>query len=167
MKKLLSITLVVVLAILVALVVVFFHSRHANLSGMWVGTHQTTSSTDGPESFNSREARTFCKLTVSNGQVTGAITEFGLDANAFRDTEQLHGTIKNHVIEWKSGRSWDDANQKHHQYETSFQGIQDGDTISGHFAQTWNEGGKTVTYSGPVELKKQPNTALEPTPTAP
>ena len=164
MKKPLVITLLVVLAILVASVIAFYYSRHSSLSGMWAGTHQITSSTDGPGSFNSKECRTFCRIKVSNRQVTGAITMFGLDAHAFDYTEELHGTIQNHVIEWKSDRSLETAKPPR-QYETVFRGVRDGDTITGSFEQTWKHiDGKTVTYGGTVELKKQPNKSPEPTP---
>jgi hypothetical protein len=167
MKKSAIISLLVVLAILVALVGAFYFLGHSGLTGMWAGTHRILSSTDGVGSFNSEECKTFCKITVSNGQVTGAITMFGFDAHSFRDAEALHGTIHNHVIEWKSGRSWKRKDNKNRQYETIFKGTQDGETISGHFEQTWNSDGKTTTYGGTVELKKQPNNALEPTATAP
>jgi len=167
MKKSHVILLLVALVILVIIGIAIYWSHHSVLSGMWVGTHQILSSTDGPDSFNSKECKTFCNLKVSSGQVTGAITMFGLDSHAFRDTEELHGTIHAHIIEWTSSRSWDDANQKHHQYTATFHGTQSGNTISGHFEQTWSDQAKPVTYGGSVELKKQPNTALEPTATAP
>jgi len=92
---------------------------------------------------------------------------FGLDAHAFDNTEELHGTIHGHIIEWTSSRSWDGGDKKHHQYTTTVQGTVSGSTISGRFEQTWNDETKPVTYGGSLELKKQPNTALEPTPTAP
>jgi hypothetical protein len=163
MKKSHIISLAVVLAVIVALVIAFSCSRHSGLTGMWVGTHHLVSSTDGVGSFNSKSCQTFCSITEKDGQVTGSITMFGLDSHAFRDTEELHGTIHSRVIEWKSGRSWEDANRKTRQYETLFHGTQNGDTISGHFEQTWNVDGKTVTYGGVVELKKQPNKSPEPT----
>jgi hypothetical protein len=146
-----------IIPLLVALAITSSCSRRSDLTGMWVGTHQIDSSTDGPSSFISRPSKTFCRIIESKGQFTGSITQFGTDEPAFINTEALHGTIHNNAIEWKSGRSWEDTNKKSHQYETSFQGTRNGDTISGHFEQTWNEDGKTVTYSGTVELKKQPN----------
>ena len=163
MKKSHIISLAVVLAVLGVLVIAFYCSRHSGLTGMWVGTHHLVSSTDGVGSFNSKSCQTFCSLTEKGGQVTGSITMFGLDSHAFCDTEELHGTIHARVIEWKSGRSWEGANKKPVQYTTIFQGTRDGDTISGHFEQTWDTDGKPVTYGGDVELKKQPNKSPEPT----
>lgn len=122
---------------------------------MWTGTHQIDSSTDGPTSFNSKQCKTFCKLTEGKGQLTGSITEFGMDAVAFQDTEELHGTISNNVVEWTSSKSWEKAGKKV-QYESIFHGVRNGDTISGRFVQTWDEDGKTTTYEGTVELKRTP-----------
>jgi hypothetical protein len=161
MKKLLIIPLLVALAITSSC------SRHASLTGMWAGTHQLDSSTDGPGSFISRPSKTFCKIVESNGQLTGSITQFGTDAAAFINTEKLHGTETKQAIEWKSDKSFETARPPR-KSETVFRGVRDGDTIAGTFKQTWNyEDGKTVTYTGTAELKKQPNTALEPTATAP
>ena len=122
---------------------------------MWVGTHQIASSTDGPTSFNSRPSKTFCNIIESKGQLTGSVTQFGTDAAAFIDTEELHGTITKKAIEWKSSGSFENAQTKR-RYQTVFRGVRDGDTITGNFEQTWNVDGKTVTYTGTVELKKQP-----------
>jgi hypothetical protein len=167
MKKPVTITLFVVLAVVVVLLIAFIFNRHSVLSGRWAGTHQITASTDGPQSFNSKKCGTFCELTESNGQITGSITMFGVDESAFRNTEELHGTLQGHAIAWTSGRAWEDGNKKPHQYTASFQGTRDGDTITGRFDQTWNEDGKTVTYSGTVELKKQSNATPEPARPAP
>lgn len=127
--------------------------QDSGLTGMWVGTHQIDSSTEGPQSFNSQKCGTFCKIIESNGQITGSITLFGLNAKAFRDTEGLRGTVNSNAIAWKSGRSWQDANKKPQEYQTSFHGTRNGDLISGQFEETCYDDGKTVTYSGTVELK--------------
>jgi hypothetical protein len=155
-----------IIPLLVALAITSSCSRHSGLIGMWAGTHQLDSSTDGPGSFLSRPSKTFCKIVESNGQLTGSITQFGTDAAAFINTEKLHGTVTKQAIEWKSGGSFENAQTKR-RYETVFQGVRDGDTITGSFKQTWDMDGKTVIYTGTVELKKQPNTAPEPTATAP
>jgi hypothetical protein len=157
MKKLLIIPLLVALAITSSC------SRHSSLTGMWTGTHHIDSSTDGPSSFNSRPSKTFCKITENKGQLSGSITEFGTDEPVFINTEKLYGTISNQVVEWKSSKSWKNA-QMAFQRDTVFHGTLNGDTISGHFEQTYNyKDGKTVTYGGTVELKKQPNKSPEPT----
>ena len=155
-----------IIPLLVALAITSSCSRHSGLTGMWAGTHQLDSSTDGPSSFISSPSKTFCKLVESGGQLTGSITQFGTDAAAFLNTEKLQGTATKKAIEWKSGGLFENARTKRH-YETVFHGVRDGDTISGSFKQTWDIDGKTVIYTGTVELKKQPNTALEPTATAP
>ena len=155
-----------IIPLLAALSMAVSCSRHSGLTSMWTGMHHIDSSTDGPSSFNSRPCKTFCKIIESKGQFSGSITEFGTDEPAFINTEELHGTISNQVVEWKSSKSWKNA-QKAIQRDSVFHGTRNGDTISGRFEQTWNVDGKTVTYGGTVELKKQPNTALEPTATAP
>jgi len=152
MKKSFIVPLLVVLAITSSC------SHHSGLTGMWIGTHQIDSSTDGPKSFNSNQCKTFCQITESKGQLVGSITEFGMDASALVNTEELHGTISNQVVEWKSSKSWQSA-QRAFQRDTVFHGTRNGDTISGNFEQTWDGNGKTVTYGGTVELKKQTNTA--------
>jgi len=151
-----------IIPLLVALAITSSCSRHSGLTGMWAGTHQLDSSTDGPGSFLSRPSKTFCKLIESGGQLTGSITQFGTDSAAFINTEKLQGTVTKKAIEWKSGGSFEDARTKRH-YETVFQGVRDGDTITGSFKQTWDVDGKTVIYTGTVELKKQPNKSPEPT----
>lgn len=156
-----------IIPLLVAFAMTSSCSRRSSSTGMWTGTHHIDSSTDGPSSFNSNPCKTFCKITESKGQLSGSITEFGTNERAFRNTEELHGTISNQVVEWKSSKSWKNA-QKAVQRDTVFHGTLNRDTISGHFEQTYNyEDGKTVTYGGTVELEKQPSTALEPTATAP
>jgi hypothetical protein len=78
---------------------------------------------------------------------------FGLDAKGFHDMEAIRGTIHGHTIAWKSGRSWQ-GNNKAQQCQTSFQGTLNGDSISGHFEQTWyHDGKKADTYNGIVELR--------------
>jgi hypothetical protein len=144
-----------IIPLLAALTMAVSCSRHYSLTGMWTGTHHIDSSTDGPSSFNSNPCKTFCKITESKGQFSGSITEFGTDEPAFINTEELHGTISNQVVEWKSNKSWKNA-KKAILRDTVFHGTRNGDTISGRFEQTWNEDGKTVTYGGTVELKKQP-----------
>ena len=142
-----------IIPVLVALTMAVSCSRHSSLTGRWTGTHHIDSSTDGPSSFNSNPCKTFCKITENKGQLSGSITEFGTDEPAFIDTEELHGTISDQVVEWKSSKSGQNA-QKKFQRDTVFHGTRNGDTISGRFEQTWNEDGKIVTYGGVVELNK-------------
>lgn len=130
-------------------------SRHPGISGRWSGTHQIDSSTDGPTSFNSRSAKTYCKLVESGGQLAGSITQFGTDAQGFINTEKLQGTISGQAVEWTSGKSGQ-TGQKNWQYQTTFHGTLK-DNISGRFSQTWDEDGTKTTYEGPVELTKQPD----------
>lgn len=123
---------------------------------MWEGTHRIVSSTGGIESFNPQKCKTFCQITEKDGQLTGSITMFGMNAlQKSQGTENLQGTIRKQIIEWNSGRSWEDEQKKKHQYKTTFRGVQDGNTIVGYFEQTWDESGKApVTYRGILELNK-------------
>jgi hypothetical protein len=143
------------LALLVVLTLAVSCSRRSSMTGMWTGTHQIDSSTDGPTSFNSRPSKTYGKLTESRGQLTGSITQFGTDSQGFINTEALHGTISRQVVEWTSGKSWQ-TGQKKYQYQSVFHGTLNGDTITGRFSQTWDADGKKTTYEGPVTLTKQP-----------
>lgn len=143
------------LPLLVVLALAVSCSRRSIVTGMWTGTHQIDSSTDGPTSFNSRTSITYCKLIESRGQLTGSITQFGTDSQGFINTEELHGTMSHQTVEWTSGKSGQ-TGQKKYQYQSVFHGTLNGDTISGHFSQTWDEDGKKTTYEGPVTLTKQP-----------
>jgi hypothetical protein len=127
----------------------------------WEGTHRIVSSTDGNGSFNPRKAKTYCQMTEKDGHLTGSITEFGVDAaeNGLvksAGTEKLQGAIDRQIIEWKSGRTWEDEKTGKHHYETIFRGVRDGDSLVGYFEQTWDVQGKApVTYRGIVDLKKK------------
>ncbi len=123
----------------------------------WEGTHRIVSSTGGIESFNPKKCKTFSQITEKDGQLTGSITMFGMDAqDNSQGTEKLQGTIRKQIIEWQSGRPWQDNEKEKRQYETIFRGVRDGDTIVGYFEQTWNKNGKApVTYRGVVELNKK------------
>jgi hypothetical protein len=144
------------LALLVVLTLAVSCSRRSELTGMWTGTHQIDSSTDGPTSFNSRSSKTYCKLTESHGKLIGSITQFGTDSQGFINTEALHGTISRQSVEWTSGKSGQ-TGQKKYQYQSVFHGTLNGDTITGRFSQTWDEDGKKTTYEGPLTLTKQPD----------
>ena len=130
----------------------------------WAGTHRIVSSTGGINSFVAAKCKTFCQLTEKDGQLTGLITRCGEDVHDISQcTESLKGTIRNQIIEWKSGGAVEDAQKKQHPYETIFRGVRDGDTIVGYFEQTWNEKGKaSVTYRGLIDLERKYQSELLP-----
>jgi hypothetical protein len=126
----------------------------------WEGTHRIVSSTSGIESFKPTKSKTFCQINEKNGQLSGLVTRFGEDVHDIsQHTENLEGTIRKQIIEWKSRGALDRTQKTRRQSETLFRGVRDGDTIVGYFEQTWNEQGKDpVTYRGILELnRKQKN----------